>query len=67
MDARHVAEYSRESGSELVGKMKALRPASAMAFNLLGNDSAELNGENGLPKGACAVEYEHQLLRGKNF
>ena len=61
MSAQHIAEYSQGSGGELEGKMKALRSSSAMTFNLLGNGPVVLNGENGLPAGTYAVEYEHQL------
>ena len=61
MSGPHVAEYSRGSGGELDGKMKALRSSSAMTFNLLGNGPVKLNGTHGLPEGAYAVEFEHQL------
>jgi len=61
MSAKHVAEYSQGSGSELDGKMKALRSSSAMTFNLLGNGPVELNGAHGLTEGTYAVEFEHQL------
>ena len=61
MSKQHVAEYGRGSGSELDGKMKALRSSSAMTFNLLGNGPVHLNGEYDLPAGTYAVEFEHQL------
>ena len=61
MGEQHVAEYSRGSGGELDGKMKALRSSSAMTFNLVGNGPVRLNGRNGLPAGTYAVEFEHQL------
>ena len=61
MSEQHVAEYSRGSGGELDGKMKALRSSSAMTFNLVGNGPVRLNGRNGLPAGTYAVEFEHQL------
>ena len=61
MSNEHIAEYSRGSGGELGGKMKALRSSSAMTFNLLGNGPVKLNGARGLPEGTYAVEFEHQL------
>jgi len=61
MSERHASEYSRGSGGELGGKMKALRSSSAMTFNLFGNGPVRLNGAHGLPEGAYAVEYEHRL------
>lgn len=57
----HIAEFSKGSGGELDGKMKALRSSSAMTFNLLGNGPVMLNGQHGLPEGTYAVEFEHQL------
>ena len=61
MSEQHIAEYGRGSGGELDGKMKALRSSSAMTFNLLGNGPVHANGQNGLPAGTYAVEFEHQL------
>ena len=59
MDARHVEEYRRGSGSELVDKMRALRSSSAMTFNLLGNGPVAVL-RDGL-RGSYDVSYEVQL------
>ena len=61
MSDQHVSEYGEGNGSELDGKMKALRSSSAMTFNLFGNGPVQLNGAYGLPAGTYTVEYEHQL------
>lgn len=72
MHEKHIAEYSRGSGSELDGKMKALRSSSAMTFNILGNlqcevargsvseyESSPLNDP--FASDSYSIEYEYQL------
>lgn len=72
MHEKHIAEYSRGSGSELDGKMKALRSSSAMTFNILGNLQREVakgfvHGSGDSPlndlfaSDSYSIEYEYQL------
>lgn len=60
------AQYGAGSGGEIdSGKMNALRSSSAMTFNLLGNNPAEINGakskENCIGSGTYDVEFEKQF------
>lgn len=62
MDERHVAEYSRGSGSELDGKMRALRSSSAMTFNLLGNQRCKVRRtDRAFASLDYAIAYEYQI------
>ncbi len=60
------AQYGAGSGGEIdSGKMNALRSSSAMTFNLLGNDSAVIDGTkskgNRIGSGTYDVEFEKQF------
>ena len=66
MAERHRKEYAQGSGGELEDKMRALRSSSAMAFNVLGNETFTVRGPHAhrndtLEPGCYRVTYEVQL------